>query len=179
MLSQFQVSTGDVSPAENGGPLYLLLLEPQEKGCEGRGNTGEQTGQLLPVSSARLLPALQPAPPYLTLGQALEAIVHHQHSVALDEADSHSGANGCVHACSRRSHVHHGHRVGATLRKEVEREGDRSVRGAGLRVPHGPEGTSLPQGMPAQSAPPPQQGSRSLHHRSIKLRFLIPDITAQ
>lgn len=61
-------------------------------------------------------------PSYLPLGQALEAVVHHQHPVALDEADPHSGADGGIHACGRRSHIHHGHRVGATLRKEVERQ---------------------------------------------------------
>lgn len=76
------------------------------------GNIGEQTGRPLPARS-----------PHLALGQALEAIVHHQHSVALDEANSHSGANGGVHARGRRAHVHHGHCVQATLREEVGREG--------------------------------------------------------
>lgn len=63
-----------------------------------------------------------PSPePYLALGQALEAIVHHQHPVALDQANPHSGANSCIHSCCWGSHIHHGHCMRTTLHRRKHR----------------------------------------------------------
>lgn len=63
------VSTGDVSPAEKGGLLYLLLLEPQEEGCEGQGNVREQPGRRLHASSAQALLVRRQCPPTCPLAR--------------------------------------------------------------------------------------------------------------
>ena len=45
---------------------------------------------------------------YLTLGQALKAIMHNVHCVSLGDASAHRGAHGCVHAGSWSPHIQDG-----------------------------------------------------------------------
>lgn len=50
---------------------------------------------------------------HLPKSEPLEAVVHRQHAVPVDEADPHGGAHGRVHAGSRGAHVEHSQRVAA------------------------------------------------------------------
>lgn len=45
---------------------------------------------------------------YLTLGQALKAIMHNVHCVSLGDASAYRGAHGCVHAGRWSSHIQDG-----------------------------------------------------------------------
>lgn len=107
--------------------------------------------------------------------------MHNQHSVALDEANSHSGADSGIHACGWGPHVHHGHCVRATLEKEEERErgGGQQQDGETLS-PSGPDSTPPPRGCRHSLFPPSHEGVKAvITGQSTKPRSLIPALTAQ
>lgn len=104
----------------------------RQKGSEGQGQKREQTGAPHDCSMAPDHHPLSFRLPYLTLGQALEAVMHNQDSVALDEANSHGGADGGIHACCRSPHIHHGHCVQARLWRSKQR-GSRGKGGTGQK----------------------------------------------
>lgn len=97
----------------------------------GRKENRQVTPATLTLHDYSLAPEGHPllSAPYLTLGQALEAIMHNQDTVALDEANSHSGADGSIHACGRGPHIHHGHCVQAGLWRREQRGSERGGRG--------------------------------------------------
>lgn len=143
-------------PLQQRGTSVSTCLNPKKKAV----GHGEHRGTDRRRSGPQLSPGPWPGP---------QAIVHHQHSVALDEATlTVGGRNGGGHSCPQpaRPIAHHGHRASHSAGRKWGGEGE-IVRGAGLSsLIHVPgQGTALPQGPPAQSAPTShtQQGHRSLH----------------
>lgn len=99
-------------------PIFIapkLTMLPGEKlGWRGGRHGGLATPMLTfrgPILHVYALPLF----PYLTFGQTLKAVMYDQHTVALDKADPHSGANSSIHASSWGPHIHHGHCVCSPL----------------------------------------------------------------
>lgn len=79
---------------------------------------------------------------HLSLGQTLEAIVHSQHAVALQDTNPDCSSHSCIHACTGRAHIQNGH-VNITLKrrgdvngrwKKRARECVHSISGSSARV---------------------------------------------
>lgn len=94
---------------------------------------------------------------YLTLGQALKAVVHHIHPVALGDAGAHRRAHGRVHAGRRGPHVQDGQgELGL-------REGDRDKgMSAGVTRPKSMRGSFSRQPDPWRSGECPSSGRHKL-----------------
>lgn len=57
------------------------------------------------------------AVPHLSLSQTLEAIMHCQHAVALQDANPDCSSHSRIHACTGCTHIQNGH-IDVTLKRQ-------------------------------------------------------------